>query len=377
MKVYCEKVLFNKDTKSYEVIFDFNKNKDLIAFSEIFQLSTNEENETIFILTCLVFEKYRGFKSGFWYELPKTFFENFTLVNRHSENSRLIATLEYDADKGGLLNIRENRVYENMEFHEYNEYIRHDGRMGLHEYMKERKCYSENPDFVVRNVGCGNINEIRTKDFWLIYDLGGDIKYDDAKMKSVFCRINFNQEFICVISHWDLDHYRAILDLQDHQLKKMEKIIVPTKMPNTMQLRKTLDRLKKLKIDIEMIPPAFSYTRGSGTRIHLVSLGKFGNIEIFRSTDGSNINQSGIALSIEGKNKIAVLVGDHHYPQNINSMLTSRVTKKYEFVIPHHGGHAGKFDEKNGVRLIFLEEPYLQRGEDTEIFQEKKLKIFL
>ncbi|MCU4963724.1 ComEC/Rec2 family competence protein [Bacillus paranthracis] len=77
----------------------------------------------------------------------------------------------------------------------------------------------------------------------------------------------------------------------------------------------------------------------------MISQGKINNFELFRSTDGSNINQSGIVLSVEGNDSIGLLTGDHSYRQIYKVISNSKIEKPYVMVVPHHGGNAGKFDE--------------------------------
>ncbi|PFF04199.1 aldolase, partial [Bacillus anthracis] len=78
---------------------------------------------------------------------------------------------------------------------------------------------------IVRDVGCGNRNEVVRDRFRLIYDLGGDIKFSNKEMENIFTRVNLTGPYYAVISHWDLDHYRAVLDLDDAQLALMKNIV--------------------------------------------------------------------------------------------------------------------------------------------------------
>lgn len=347
MHLYCEKILFNKTTDSYEVVLDFNLNEDLRAISNMYELKSEDSRETILILSNLRFKRYKGFKSGYWYNLPEDFFEQFKLVNEHFGNSRLIAELKYDSPT--LLNVQQYRTNEDLYISSIEQQLLNHKYAKFFSDRKETEDEIDDLKLIVRNVGCGNWNEIRSDNFWLIYDLGGDVKFTDIEMQSIFSRITFDQNFIGIISHWDLDHYRAILDLEDSQLSLMKYIIVPSKMPTTQQLKKTLSRLSSLNIPIIILMPSLKI----GRSIDLISQGKYGNFELYRSCDGSNINQSGIVLVIEGLRKVAVLTGDHHYPQIYRSVFSTLGTKPYELVVPHHGGHAGKFERSNWCTINF------------------------
>ncbi len=347
MHLYCEKILFYKETNSYEAIFDFSLNDDLRVVSNIFELIYEDSNKTLLILSNLRFENYKGFRSGYWYDLPEGFFRMFELVNEHTESSRVIAELKSVSDL--LLDVQRYRTRENLYINTREESIDEFTDSKFYSDIRAMTDEMENLELIVRNVGCGNWNEIKAEDFWLIYDLGGDVKFTDAEMQSLFSRISFEQNFIGMISHWDLDHYRAILDLNSSQLSLMKYIIVPSKMPNTLQLRKTLSRLRSLNIPINILLPSLK----RGRSIDLISQGKFGQFELYRSCDGININQSGIVLVVEGVRKIAVLTGDHHYPQIYKRVFSTSRTKPYELVVPHHGGYAGRFKRTDWSTINF------------------------
>ena len=226
----------------------------------------------------------------------------------------------------------------------------------LYKTLKRLETPLHDLELIVRKVGCGNWNELKSKisNFWLIYDLGGDIKNNNEEMQRILNRVAFNdQPFIGVISHWDLDHYRGILDMDDNTLRWMKCLIAPTMIPNSLQPNKTIDRLLSLGIPIYLIDK----TQRFGRSISLSSLGAINNIELFRSCDGHLINQSGIVLTIKGNNRIAILTGDHHYRQIFNYIINTTAYKDnhlpFELVVPHHGGNAGVFDESLWSRINF------------------------
>lgn len=331
MKLYCEKVTYDFQTKVSEVILDFNDESDIDKLSEQFQVPREGENKSVIILEDVKFERGTGFRSGKWYDIPIDIFENFTYIEENEGNSRVFLTLQ---QKDIILNIKQyltsSLYYMNREL--YSESVK-----GL------QITDQDELKLIVRNVGCGNWNEIKNSSFWLIYDLGGDIKFTKQEMEDVFERIKFDREFIAVISHWDLDHYRAILDLQESQLEYMKQIIVPSKIPNNIQVQKTFKRLKQLNIAIRILLPTPKKRR----TIDLQLIQNEKNLKVYRSSDGSSMNMSGIVLVVEGQNKVCILTGDHHYSQLNRNVLPVLPQKPLELVVPHHGGAAGKFDTTN------------------------------
>jgi len=335
--LYCERAFFNNKTKAYEVIFDFNRKSDLIEFAEFSSIDMKDSSDTLIIIENVKFKKYKAPRAGVWYDIPIDIFGQFEIIPGELE-FRLIKfklsmrgdiELNFQQFQMSSSSLFNNNRIESINFKDSIFYKRILGIGPL-----------QNSELIVRDVGCGNWNEIIGTDFHLIYDLGGDIKFSNAQMDRLFNKVNLNQPYYVVISHWDLDHYRAILDLDDSELKQIVKIIVPSKMPDTLQLNNALTRLQLLMINIEIIQPSPK----KGGRIELISQGKINNFELFRSTDGANINKSGIVLTIEGFKKIGVLTGDHSYPQIYKGVLNTMSIKPYELVIPHHGGSAGKFD---------------------------------
>lgn len=354
MKLYCERTLIDSKTGFYEVILAFSSDKDMLIFSELFGLNIEDNNGTILLLTEVRFKKYKGFRSGKWYSIPQSFFQGFELINEQDENSRIKAELKYtsstalDVQYNLVTNDRElNTILSSIDINQFklSEYF----SKHIEEAIK-RQDDIKNIKLIVRDVGCGNWNEVRTDDFLLLYDLGGDIKYTNHEMRQIVGRAMLNQEYGVIISHWDLDHYRAILELTDDELKLMKYIIVPTKMPNTKELIKTINRLNAFDIPICVIPPS----NRTGRKINLTSLGVMGIFELYRSSDGSKINQSGIVLSVEGNNKVGILTGDHHYNQLHESVFSSQNVKPFIFVVPHHGGNAGVFKSSLWASINFV-----------------------
>ena len=71
----------------------------------------------------------------------------------------------------------------------------------------------------------------------MFYDFGSDIKYSDIEDSSIIDSINFDNKFICILSHWDYDHYKLISKLNDVQISNMKCFIAPTKIPETESVK--------------------------------------------------------------------------------------------------------------------------------------------
>lgn len=337
MMFYCEKVLYNSKKNICEVILDFESADDVRIFGIELLRFTPEKKQSIIVLKNLSYISRKGFRRGEWYDFPLNFFNNFLEESVTERNSRILTKYEHNEDKP--LNIQKFKVKRN--------HVQDFSGVNINKNwgkMKEFLVYfsfTEDTELIVKNVGCGNWNEVKTGEKTLIYDLGGDILSSDQEMRSIIKSSSVKNEYICVISHWDLDHYKAILDLTLEELQNMKCIIVPTLTPNTHQYKETMDRLVENKIPIFRIHPT---QKTQKHRITLKRIQKVERVIFYRSSDGSKINQSGIVLVISGNDKNAILTGDHHYLQLKNSVFNDlNPEKKIVFIVPHHGGSAGNF----------------------------------
>lgn len=338
MNFYCERVQYDSKKQLCEVVLDFKSVRDLNIFSTEILRTRPKVLQSIIVLKSVKYILHKGFKSGNWYEIPfSMFFSDFQVQTDSQESSRILSQLEFTSEtpinaKELKINRRRTNVQVGIEFEKLN----------FEENLLDFFSMNTESQLIVKNVGCGNWNEIKTNDKALIYDLGGDIKYSDSKMQNIIKKSSVKNEYICIISHWDLDHYRAILDMEDKELSNMKSLIVPTLTPDTVQYQETIDRVTRLGIQIIKFNPSLRVIK---RRVTLQRIQKIGQIDIYRSCDGSNINQSGIVLVIEGVNKNAVLTGDHHYCQLRDSVFQDiDLNKKLVFVVPHHGGNAGSFN---------------------------------
>ncbi|OFS51253.1 hypothetical protein HMPREF2873_07160 [Staphylococcus sp. HMSC075H09] len=357
MKLYCEKRTYNLKQGNYDVIFDFNTKDDIVKLKELFKIENEINNNFLLELTSINFENYKEITENQWYDIPIKFFEKFKVstINSAKEeinNSIFLSLIQKNKNpitlkkyKIGFLqyNYPEYNSDKNLTSDEFKKYIT----------LKNNKPYTNfsSSYLNVYNVGCGNCNEIITSSIRIFFDLGVDIKYNKQHINSIIKSINFNQPYNCVLSHWDFDHYKLILELKDKYLINMNTFLAPSKIPNTLSVNKCFDVLKRLKIPYLIIDK----TTRLNKRINLSKkYDIFNNIELYRSSDGSNLNQSGIVLVYKGKNKHTILTGDHHYYQIYDYIISPNSNQlNYEIVVPHHGGNAGTLNESlwNNLRL--------------------------
>lgn len=324
---------------SYEVVFDFHSQKDVDQVINLKNITQDRDGTLLFIKNLKV-KRYKNPRAGFWYNLPLSELEGFQVTDDKSEFSMILTTLDGGKlSKFDFIKFKTEGVYRTIS---EDEYIRIE-QSKLWEKLIKVKNIDFKSRLIVRNVGCGNLNEINLTSLKnkidIFYDFGTDVKFKDSDIKQILRRFPFTNPAYVVISHWDLDHYCALLQLDDNKMKKIKSVLAPSKMPDTKSLVKALNRLKKYNVPVEILGPA----KKTGRKIELVSQGMNKNIEIYRSMDGTKINQSGIVLTVQGKESIGVLTGDHHYRQLLDSVFIKNIDERYVMVVPHHGGNAGIF----------------------------------
>lgn len=213
---------------------------------------------------------------------------------------------------------------------------------------------------VVKNVGQGSCNELwHKKECMIIFDCG--TSYSTPSHEVYEMTDNFQQNYhssrpICIISHWDVDHYHFLLSYSDETIKSFSYFICRNELP-TLTARKALGRLKALNGNaiqpLMVVPPQPS--KRSGIELHMSSLVVGNFIHLYNGTKNRNRNKSGIGLVLLKPNKCFIFSADFDYQQISNSILDKvRYNCEQYLIVPHHGGKAGKcvynYSRKNKLK---------------------------
>jgi len=217
---------------------------------------------------------------------------------------------------------------------------------------------------IVRNVGQGNWNEIYIKDNKkIIYDFGASIRYTQTQLDGLIRKYKIdkilydNSVPLMIISHWDIDHYMMLLSLSDSQIKSIGMILCMDKAISQTAKNVLSTLQKNLGTRLSIISASERESRRSSLKLHLVGSNK--GILLFKGTQSSSINKSGLVLGLQTKEACAVLPADHHYSQiekDVFPHLNKNLT--YNMVVPHHCGNAGRISStlthfrKNGAAVI-------------------------
>lgn len=200
----------------------------------------------------------------------------------------------------------------------------------------------------VRNVGQGNWNEILVKqDVRVVYDIG---IYMQAKKSDVRALIDSKiaqysiSKPILFVSHWDKDHYHALLGMTDDELKSFSYFVCKEQVP-TIACRLIYGRLERTIGPDRILTLSSNRIRG---RRGLPPLSLVSNpnaqLLIFNGDYHKDRNRSGIVLLVRTSNSSVVFAGDIFYKQ-ISSYVLVHLNYEHAhyLIVPHHGGKAGNY----------------------------------
>lgn len=192
----------------------------------------------------------------------------------------------------------------------------------------------------IKNVGQGNWNEIYVnKKCKIIYDLGVSIKLNQSDVRKIVGNsTSFEHNPSLIISHWDIDHYKAIFQVEPHRLSSLCCSFFPSIVPNLTSSRACKILLENCSYNVGVKE---SNSRKKKRRISLEIIYRQVNFMLLKGEKSSDRNKSGISMALWNEDNCTILGGDQHYYQifdDILKELPSRV--KLNIVTPHHGGEA-------------------------------------
>ncbi|MDR0229872.1 MAG: hypothetical protein LBI72_12540 [Flavobacteriaceae bacterium] len=249
----------------------------------------------------------------------------------------------------------------------------------------------------VVNVGQGNLNVIKLQQFNLCYDLGAPIWANEIEVDTILDNNIklFDEEYGVIISHWDVDHYRLIFNLnKKNKLKNMKFFICPNYLPNVTSI-KAFDIVLEQNIQILTIDnienitafkklSTLSFKKGDTPYVKALNLCLCGfnikqrpifliqkveneykevtcypiSIDLFHSVNRLDRNRNSLIMTIRYENKgssesnYVIFTGDCYYRDLNNYVFPTLYSNinDVELIVPHHGGAAGYYTLSN---LIF------------------------
>lgn len=341
MLFYVQQVDIDATNKRHSVILDVSAMSDHLDIARVlgspqsldFDQISDRGGASMLRLTYSP-ERYMGFKEGSWYDVDLEAFRGLQYqptVADSAGSSFLRAYLSGKPSEGNFSQFLAPQKFAS---------IPQDNAALL--FSKNHK---NSLLLTIVDCGHGNWNEIETESERVIYDVGASRSFTKADVRALVLRRNIAGEsrpITIVISHWDVDHYQALLEFTPAELKKIRLFVTPSQIPETETYKRVKTMLLANGVSWVALPPAV--TASTSREITLEPRLIQGAFTFFRATTGRSRNQTGIALGVRGPSKTALLTGDHHYEKLLAAAdKAPHLTRRpCVLVTPHHGGHAGE-----------------------------------
>lgn len=347
MIVYCEKVInLSNGLKSY--LLDFHVDSDLSIVRNL--TNTGELDQTMFYVDNLAVEKWKGFREGCFYSLPADFFrEDFEVIRIENDNA-IFGRLNYL----GNMKLAPSRYrISGLTLQSANMFSRDYGVVS-NDYelpsLSLCSCLKRDLRLTVKNVGFGNWNIISCDccaKIYCMYDFGAEFRYNSNCVKNLLNNTVISNDFIGFISHFDLDHYKLLLD-SNFPIHFLKRIYVPSDIPATKTVQRLLKKLSSYQVGLLKI----GRFKQAGNRIRVDRVICTSLLDVYRSTAGvNNRNNNGLVLVVKGIRKKVILPADMHYPY-LETIMSNFSNQDKVLLIPHHLGNAGQLEQSNWSALI-------------------------
>lgn len=204
----------------------------------------------------------------------------------------------------------------------------------------------------VRNVGLANWNElILNGNVVIVYDVGAPTFASKSNVRKIIG--NKIEEYskskpILILSHWDKDHYHSLIEMTDEEIKCFSSFIcIDRAVTNTTSilLNRFISILGYSKVfQISNVPRD---TKGGKTPLYLISKEE-SQILLYTSMYHKTKNISGLVLALRTHESSVIFSGDCFYSQLSENVLPQLdYSNNHNLIVPHHGGHAGKYFYEN------------------------------
>ncbi len=340
--VYIEK--FNK--MAGELIFDFFDSNEHSSFIRNLNLTKSQYGPSMVLVKNY---RLRNLQEGTYYAIKS----NTLQLWKESENVNLNLEINsyligYEIDLSNHFEETEEIFMNSISFN-FDSKLYFESR--LYKPFKTNfplPTINGDTSFVVRNVGQGNWNEIKVNDeVNLVFDIGGSFSMKRSEIRTLIDdRINdySTSKPVLIISHWDFDHYHALLAMDDNEISQFSYIICRDILPN-LTTRILGQRLRSIFSTSRIYGVSADYKL---IRRGLPRLSKLNSnreqLVLYNSEEHKDRNKSGLALTLKKANSSVLFSGDLHYEQISTDILPDlNFSHKHYLVVPHHGGNAGAF----------------------------------
>lgn len=336
------------------VLFDFINDKEFVSFKELHIQSKSNEQRSMVLL-----KHYHGkrVQENTIYRIKKSIIGSFSQEERILEYSSDGVSSKSESQRSlvigyviNMLGFATSDIFQSSNFSKEQKFDKglFQTQLGTNSHLIPSNLPNK-LKAVVRNVGQANWNEIWNNDqLVLVYDCGCPMFASESAVRLYIgdrARIISNHKPGLILSHWDLDHYHALLGLADYELESFDYVLCPNYTP-TRTSQELYQRIIGL-IGTYRVFSIPSITKNPNVKKNQLALlsNPSGNLLLFNAVENKNRNISGLLLSLRNHNSSIIFPADAHYRQ-ISQYILPHLSYKHNhhLVVPHHGGNAGKFE---------------------------------
>lgn len=202
----------------------------------------------------------------------------------------------------------------------------------------------------IRDVKQGNWNEVLyNNQVKIVFDSGAPTNASKNEVVSIIDNRNKiypKSNPLFILSHWDKDHYHALLAMTDIELANNFCGFVCRDFLPTLTSRILFQRIKSALGSDKLY--CIACNPKNQTKPFHSNINSLTNQTIlYNSQNYKNRNASGLVLVIKTAKSSAILTGDTHYNRISDCILPHlNYHHVHHLVTPHHGGNAGPIKYK-------------------------------
>ena len=340
--ILVEEYLNNKesDMESVDVFADFRSERDYYTFSENIGLNTNNK-ATAFVI--------KGIKHSKQIAIGKYYTLNLDSIKKYYRLQNIEDSYLYGFELylSSELPVPFEELFDKVQMDE-SDYYGGTAPSVIRNTIVHPIELTNNIIVTVNNVGQGNWNEVTCDGATrLVYDIGAPLRASIKEVNDIVNRIvpryhNLSIKPTLLLSHWDKDHYHALLALKDSDFSIFDKYIFPGNPP-TATAKRIYEKITNNNGKTIIVRPGH---RDSGMPSLPEIIWEEQCYSIFIGQEHSDRNLSGIQVFLRSKHENILLCGDCGWYQVIHILAhktkTASTGEKCNVVVPHHGGGKDK-----------------------------------
>ncbi len=328
------------EQKSVDIYADFKDERDYVVFNDELNITT-KNNATAFIL--------KGIKHSKRIAIGKYYTINVESIKKFYEVKLLddsyLYGFELSPRNGFIVPFEELFTIQNLKESDYY------GGASIETLRKSQSLPIEidnNIEVVVNNVWQGNWNEAKCNgETRIVFDMGAPLHAKKIEVEILVNRIlpryhNLSRKPVMILSHWDKDHYHAMLGLSNAGLSLFDCFIFPGNPP-TATSKRILNKINNNNISVIIVRPDYR-KRGMPSLPKSIWVGP--NYEIFIGQEHNDRNLSGIQMFLHSQTANVILSGDCGWFQIIHILTKKSASIQHRevcnLVVPHHGSGEDK-----------------------------------